>query len=134
MPKTPKHMVVVSGIILLGNNIVLQERKDGWFSSPGGKVEKDESPKQALIRELKEELGISIEEDCLELIHADGVSQPSGRHKIIIAYQVGKFKGKIKNLDSSCKNLHTFDIFQIQDFPKNTTDHVKKCIKIICKQ
>ena len=48
------------------NKLFIQKRKDegflgGLWEFPGGKIEKQESAEEALQREIKEELGISIE-------------------------------------------------------------------------
>ena len=55
---------VVAAIIVQGNKIFATQRgygdhKDGW-EFPGGKIEAGETPEQALIREIQEELAMTI--------------------------------------------------------------------------
>ncbi len=69
IPKTKKRILknidVAIGILRRNNKFLVQKRPahgllaDLW-EFPGGKIEKGESPQQALERELKEELGIHI--------------------------------------------------------------------------
>lgn len=59
-----KTVKVVAAIIRSDNKIFATQRgygefKDGW-EFPGGKVEEGESPKEALVREIKEELDVEI--------------------------------------------------------------------------
>ena len=59
-----KTVKVVAAIIKDGDKIYATQRgygefKDGW-EFPGGKIEEGETNKEALIREIKEELGIDI--------------------------------------------------------------------------
>ena len=60
-----KTIRVVAAIILADNKIFATQRgygefKDGW-EFPGGKIEPDETPEHAIIREIKEELDTKIE-------------------------------------------------------------------------
>lgn len=60
-----KTIEVVAAIIRDGDKILATQRgygefKDGW-EFPGGKIEEGETPKQALLREIKEELDTLIE-------------------------------------------------------------------------
>lgn len=53
--------------IIIHDHKVLQVRAKGKdvFVSPGGKLEPDETVKAALIRELREELSLNVDEDAL---------------------------------------------------------------------
>lgn len=60
-----KTVKVVAAIIRQGDRILATQRgygeqKDGW-EFPGGKVEENESPEAAIVREIKEELNADIE-------------------------------------------------------------------------
>ncbi len=59
-----KTIEVVAAIIALENRVLATQRgtgefKDGW-EFPGGKVEAGETPEQAVVREIQEELAIEI--------------------------------------------------------------------------
>ena len=71
-----KTIKVVAAIILHKGRVFATQRgygafKDGW-EFPGGKIEPGETPKEALIREIKEELDVEIEvNDFLETAEYD---------------------------------------------------------------
>ncbi len=64
--------ILVSAVALIDpdGRVLLAQRPEGksmagLWEFPGGKVEKGETPEQALIRELQEELGINTWQSCL---------------------------------------------------------------------
>src|SRR3989344_1545007 len=48
--------------------LLVRETKDNSFKLPGGRFETDETPKECLAREIKEELSSKVNEDALQLI------------------------------------------------------------------
>lgn len=66
------NVVLVSAVALVDpdGRVLLTQRPDGksmagLWEFPGGKIEDGEAPEAALIRELREELGIETWESCL---------------------------------------------------------------------
>ena len=62
--------VVACALIDADNRVLIAQRPAGktlagLWEFPGGKVDAGERPEAALIRELREELGITVEEPCL---------------------------------------------------------------------
>ena len=71
---------VVAAIIKQGDELFATQRgygdyKDGW-EFPGGKIEAGETPEQALVREIREELAMTIEVN---------------RHVVDVSYDYPKF-------------------------------------------
>ena len=89
---------VASGIIIKDNKILigLRSKKDqggGLWEFPGGKIELKESDLNAVIRELKEELGIdvSVEQKVMQYIH-----KYKNTLYDISFFEINSFKGEVK--------------------------------------
>lgn len=69
-PALPTVLVVAVALIDVDGRVLIARRPEGkqlagLWEFPGGKVEPGERPEAALIRELREELGIEVSESCL---------------------------------------------------------------------
>jgi 8-oxo-dGTP diphosphatase len=67
---TKTVLVAACALVDADGRVLLAQRPAGkpmagLWEFPGGKIEAGERPEQTLIRELKEELGIVVREDCL---------------------------------------------------------------------
>jgi len=97
--KPPKNdlVVVAAALVDRDGRLLVQQRPEGLsmaglWEFPGGKVEPGETPEQALIRELAEELGIDVEQACLA--PACFASDMLGdRYLLLLLYVCRKWRG-----------------------------------------
>jgi 8-oxo-dGTP diphosphatase len=96
--------VVAAALINEQSQILLQLRPEGGsmaglWEFPGGKVEAAELPKEALVRELQEELGIIVDPDSLEPMTF--ASEPIGhKHLLLLLYICREWQGEPVALES----------------------------------
>jgi 8-oxo-dGTP diphosphatase len=71
-PEAGKPVVLVVAVALIDadGRVLLAQRPEGksmagLWEFPGGKVDTGETPEAALIRELREELGVDVASNCL---------------------------------------------------------------------
>ena len=97
--------VVAVALVDGDGRVLLQQRPEGkamagLWEFPGGKVESGELPEAALVRELREELGIDVEAACLA--PATFASEPlAGRHLLLLLYACRKWKGMPQPLEAT---------------------------------
>ena len=96
-----ENIKVVAGLILHNNKLLICQRpkfKDHplKWEFPGGKIKKDETGEDALIREINEELSINIF-NYNELISYKFNYSDLGKSVFINFYLIKNFTGKILN-------------------------------------
>ena len=98
-------LLVVVGAALIDpdGRVLLTQRPahkadGGLWEFPGGKVERGETPEAALVRELREEIGIETEESCLAPV-SFGSAPIGDRHLLLCVYACRKWRGVARGLE-----------------------------------
>jgi len=130
----------ISGIVHIilekNNQLLLQRRfntgfEDGNYDFVSGHLDKNESFKEAAIRETKEEVGVNVKEEDLKLVHVQSRIN-SGHERIALFFKTNKWQGEPKIMEpNKCDELKWFDKNKI---PKNTINFVKVALEKIEKK
>jgi len=92
-------LVAACALVDIDGRVLLAQRPEGksmagLWEFPGGKIEHGERPEETLIRELKEELGITVREDCLAPLTFASHSYPDF-HLLMPLYVCRRWEGMI---------------------------------------
>lgn len=112
------------------NKILLHLRKntgycDGMWSLVAGHVEDGESATAGMIREAREEVGISIEQ--IEVVHI--MHRKTNRLNIDVFFDCRSWQGEIQNLEpEKCEKL---EFFPLSSLPSNLVDYNAMALRYI---
>lgn len=130
MPDAPslssEMLVIVAAALVDGDGRVLvqQRRADRpmalLWEFPGGKIELGETAETALVRELREELGVETETACLAPAGFGTSILPDGRQLILLLYVCRKWRGIAQALDAA--DLRWLRPHQLHDLPMPPAD------------
>ena len=129
MIKERHKNIPASYLILMDNDKILLQRrcnkgyKDGEYGIPSGHVDKGESFTKALIREMKEEIGIVLKPEDVKVVHIIHRKSETGDERIDTFYTAHKWENEIKNMEpNKCDDLSWFPL---DNLPDNTINYLK---------
>ena len=131
MPISQKAHTAVYSIILNDNKVLLMKRqntgfRDGFFSLPGGKIDDLELPSTAMLRELKEEVNLSVNSNDLEFLLT--------QHRISLGYPCVDFYFIINNYNIEELNINepekcaALEWFDLNNLPEKTLHYIKNAL------
>lgn len=134
MPEDRFKIIPVSHLILIKDgNILLSRRfntgyQDGNYSVIAGHLDGNETFTEAMVREAKEEAGLDIKAENLEVIYAMHRKSPPDE-RIDLFLKANKWQGEPKIMEpDKCDDLQWFPV---DNLPANTVPEIKYAIKNI---
>jgi 8-oxo-dGTP diphosphatase len=117
-------LVVACALIDADGRVLIAERPAGrpmagLWEFPGGKVEAGERPEETLIRELKEELGIAVNEACLAPLTFASHSYPDF-HLLMPLYVCRRWEGTVTAQEG--QRLRWVKPNRLREFPMPPAD------------
>jgi len=121
-------------LILIKDNKILLSRRyntgfhDGEYSLPAGHLDGNETLKEALIREAKEEIDVDLDPTDLKLIHVMHRKEPT-EERVNFFFVAGKWKNEPKIMEPhKCDDLNWFSF---NNLPDNIIPYIKQAINCV---
>ena len=120
----PTGLVVAAALIDTDGRVLIAQRPEGkalagLWEFPGGKIEPGERPEQALIRELREELGIDVNAACLAPFVFTSHAYDSF-HLLMPLYLLRRWSGTVQRREHAA--LKWVKPSQLSDYPMPPAD------------
>jgi 8-oxo-dGTP diphosphatase len=117
-------LVVACALVDVDNRILIAQRPEGkalagLWEFPGGKVDAGETPEAALIRELREELGVETKTACLAPLTFASHSYDDF-HLLMPLYVCRRWTGFARSLEGQA--LKWVRAKQLRDYPMPPAD------------
>ena len=127
----PKVVYVAAAALIDADGRVLVTQRPkgkahaGKWEFPGGKIEADETPEAALIRELREELGIDTAESCLAPLsfashHYASSDDGEAFHLLMMLFVCRRWQGRPQAVEGGL--LKWVRPQQLRDYPMPAAD------------
>lgn len=131
------YYVAVDAIIVKNGKVLLQRRantgwNDGKYNLVGGHIENEESVQECIVRELKEELGIKVKPNSVQVCHI--MQHKTDRQTIQFYVLVDTWKGTptIQPELANGKKIYkadTLNWFDINNLPQEIIPSARQAIK-----
>jgi 8-oxo-dGTP diphosphatase len=117
-------LVVAVALVDADNRVLIAQRPEGkqlagLWEFPGGKIDPGERPEAALIRELHEELGITVKEACLAPLTFASFAYPDF-HLLMPLYICRRWEGFVRSREGQA--LKWVRARELRQFPMPPAD------------
>lgn len=126
--------LAVQAVVLDGSRVLLARRRgsgyhDGEFGLPAGHVEGGEPLRLALVREVAEEVGLTVEPADAQLVVTAHLAPegPGDREYLHAFFVVRRWAGEPRIAEpDKCDELRWAEV---DDLPADTVDHVRAAVR-----
>ena len=117
-------LTIVSALVLVdqdGRVLICERSKgkfmEGFWEFPGGKLEKNETPENCLVREIKEEIGVNLKDVCFSPL-TFSLNKYDNFNILLLLYICQEYVGVVSpNENQNMKWLYVKDLYDCNLLP-----------------